>query len=663
MPRGERTTSPQHGARRKPSSPSPGKYGEKEYRDALKSHYGRLLRLSQKTVGRPNQRESVMLDKIRQLERQLQDEQGLQSETWDPIRARLQNADLVARDRDMQINIYGLETSFQSIANMDSAFEKEMHSAINNLDDVEEEFRFKTLPGAPSFRETRAQRKSRRMGATRTNGRKFSLATRLPRLENTAPLGGREGRRVAHAQKLTGASASPSATSSGAKGTWGFPAFFGPSDYGEAAIQNRHKNLQLERSQEMTESDHMNREEEEQRTVRMLIEAEEREQDYEKFSIFAGRFGPLEGELFCMTRRPGRLYEHLAYASATLMQIWWKIMWPHRKIVKENAARLLQRRWRGRQAREMFKYMRLNEDKVKLCIRRLFHKLQLTIMEHWKQYTSQQLRMKRLMKRVMQGMEKHIVDTWRDSARELVQEREEKLRKAMARFINRQKYQVLFQWSDYAQRMLRVKAFMRRQMAAFEHTIFQDWADYVYGVVAARKELAASITIQRVSRGHLGRLRWKDRFETYTIAVLCMQRLVRGHLGRRRFDMYHREQQRQIRRHARRIERESRRKELEARKREEMERLEVENKIATEAADRVEFEFSKALKINISMLSKASFRARDEVNAKMKEMALRNGKAPERKLAIQEVIRDKRKNAMESARNDFRVDNPVIVLL
>ena len=120
----------------------------------------------------------------------------------------------------------------------------------------------------------------------------------------------------------------------------------------------------------------MNREEEEQRTVRMLIEAEEREQDYEKFSIFAGRFGPLEGELFCMTRRPGRLYEHLAYASATLMQIWWKIMWPHRKIVKENAARLLQRRWRGRQAREMFKYMRLNEDKVKLCIRRLFHKLQ-----------------------------------------------------------------------------------------------------------------------------------------------------------------------------------------------------------------------------------------------------------------------------------------------
>ena len=94
-----------------------------------------------------------------------------------------------------------------------------------------------------------------------------------------------------------------------------------------------------------------------------------------------------------------------------------------------------------------------------------------------------------------------------------------------------------------------------------------------------------------------------------------------------------------------------------------MERLEIENKIATEAADRVEFEFSNALKINISMLSKASFRARDEVNAKMKEMALRNGKTPERKLAIEEVIRYKRESAMKSARDDFHVDNPVIVHL
>ena len=56
------------------STPNDSKvFRENEYRNALNRHYGRLLKLSKKTVGQPSEREVVMLGKIKKLEAQLQE--------------------------------------------------------------------------------------------------------------------------------------------------------------------------------------------------------------------------------------------------------------------------------------------------------------------------------------------------------------------------------------------------------------------------------------------------------------------------------------------------------------------------------------------------------------------------------------------------------------
>ena len=133
----------------------------------------------------------------------------------------------------------------------------------------------------------------------------------------------------------------------------------------------------------------MSAEEEEQKAIERLIVAESRERDYEIFIVLADRFGALPPELFCTSRQPGRLYENLIYASATLLQLWWKIIWPHRKVIKEVAARLLQKIWRGRQSRLVYRAMLYNEEKVKLCLRRLFFKLQIRVLVNWQSYARQ----------------------------------------------------------------------------------------------------------------------------------------------------------------------------------------------------------------------------------------------------------------------------------
>ena len=121
------------------------------YKAALNKHYGRLLKLSEATVGRPSQREIVMLEKIRKLENRLAEERELQTESWNPLREKITTKALSTRDRDIQIGIYSIEVSMQSISTIDSAFDKVLKSAADELIEVEEEFRTRTLPGAPKF--------------------------------------------------------------------------------------------------------------------------------------------------------------------------------------------------------------------------------------------------------------------------------------------------------------------------------------------------------------------------------------------------------------------------------------------------------------------------------------------------------------------------------
>ena len=610
------------------------------YKAALNIHYGRLLKLSEATVGRPSQREIVMLEKIRKLENRLAEERELQTESWNPLREKITTKALSTRDRDIQIGIYSIEVSMQSISTIDSAFDKVLKSAADELIEVEEEFRTRTLPGAPKF------------------GKHVSI-----NLNNN-----KHTRKKNHAQRIIGGSHIPSkhqaVTKIPATIASSFPVYF--SDNLNASTGGGGQKIELTG---------MSAEEEEQKAIERLIVAESRERDYEIFIVLADRFGALPPELFCTSRQPGRLYENLIYASATLLQLWWKIIWPHRKLIKEVAARLLQKIWRGRQSRLVYRAMLYNEEKVKLCLRRLFFKLQIRVLVNWQSYAQQCGKVKAFARRMMQGMEKHVFETWRAKATALRREREERVRLAIAKYFNRFKYKILHQWDDYTQKMKKMKAMLSRRMSALEHVFFSDWALYVKRIIRGRNRLKGALTIQRFGRGMIGRRKWDKRHQKYTLAVQSIQRIVRGHLGRRKTDIKLRNVQKRLRKAARRARRDQLRTMHEISAQKEGQRLKGEDVAMEKAADVAVETFMKNIRPRLFVVLKGKERRqmlsdKRQLNArflfleseyragKISVQRNKNVKSSLSQLAIQQLSAERGEAARKEARIMYRQQHP-----
>ena len=586
-------------------------FEEEAYSDALTHHYGKLLHMSRHLVGAPSERETVMLEKIRKLETELEDERQLASSDWDPIRARVEGSRSASqRDRDIQINIYGLETSMQSVATMDSAFAAMMKTAASEVEDVERTFRNRVSIGAPNFKKNRRQAgKSIGKGGKGGKGNNRSSPNKKQRQQqqqhssstgnlhnssNNNNNGGMAGRQM---KRLTGGTQLPHVhlkqTPATKNQTWGFPVFYTPGDYGPEAEQKRERAIRAESLRTNGEKLRMQEEEEEQRAISRLIESEEREADYEKFVILADRFGPLDGELFCMSRRPGRLYEHLTYASGTLLQIWWKIMYPHRREVKVAAVRLLQRVYRGKLGRERYAMLRHYEDNVGVMLRRIMNRALFSVFSKWHEYTEQRAAAKRLIRKIMNRLTSFTFDLWHQTSNEQITERNEKLRLAMARMLNRKMYRIFKIWEEDVNAIKKVKNMMRRHMMGTLHRMFEDWKNASVYEKQNRIEHEAASFLQRIWRGHRGYVDFQRRYVVTTAACFHIGRIVRGHLARRSVDAMKRTKQRRIRREARTLRREARRAELEARWVREKERLADEAKVLHDAEMNAVREFNK----------------------------------------------------------------------
>jgi len=640
-------------------------FKEAAYTDALTSHYGKLLHMSRHLVGAPSERETVMLEKIRKLEAELEDERQLASSDWDPIRARVEGSRSASqRDRDIQINIYGLETSMQSVATMDSAFAAMMKAAVSEVEDVERTFRNRVSIGAPNFGKNR-----RRAGQKKSSSNKKSKL-RQHGSSSSSSTGDlhRSKQDLAQLQmnRLTGGTQLPHVhlkqTPAVKNQTWGFPIFYTPGDYGPEGEQKRERAVRAETLRTHSEQLRMQEEEEEQRAISRLIESEEREADYEKFVILADRFGPLDGELFCMSRRPGRLYEHLSYASATLLQIWWKIMWPHRRVVKVAAAELLQRVYRGKMGRERYKILRHYEDNVGVMLRRIMNRATHLVWSKWYDYTQQQMRAKRLIRKIMNRLTSFTFDLWHTTSTEQINERKEKLRLAMARMINAKMYRVFRLWEEDVNAIKRVKAMMRRHMMGTKHKMFEDWKNVTFYEKQHRIENNAASFLQRVWRGHRGYVDFQRRYVVTAAACITIGRLVRGHLARRRVDAMRRTEQRRIRREARTLRREARRAEFEARWVREKQRLEDEAKVLYDAEMDAVREFNKT--------TRRTKVVRVELKKRTKLIRRRHteetGDKMSHKAASQEALRQLESDAIEHnrliAQRLFRAVHPVIIL-
>eukprot|EP00949_MAST-11_sp_MAST-11-sp1_P000454 g454.t1 len=623
-------------------------FHQEEYRSALNKHYGNLLKLTRDTIGRPTERELIMLGKIRSLEDDLEKERALQSEEWDPVRARMEAVSNGAqRDRDLQVNIYGLETAMQSVATMDAAFSSMMESAAREVEDVEESFKRKVSIGAPNFNLSRQR-------ARKDAERRRKLKINFP--------GSVKQKREDQAKRLTGGSqvGHPHVAQNAATEMWGFPVYFGPGDFGPAAKKKRERARRAEELRVKSENLRMKEEEEEQRSIARLIEAEERERDYEKFVILADRFGALDGELFCSTTRPGRLYEHLAYASGTLLQIWWKIMWPHRKKVKVEAALFLQRLYRGRLGRRRYKIQRRYEDNVKMCLKRMANRALHATWDSWRHFTNRAVGVRRLMRKVVHGNMLHTFEMWADGAAEQREEREEKLRIAARRLVHRQLVSCLAKWVEEVQKILSVKRFMKRMIMGFEARIFLDWSEHVREQVRMRKEIAAASLIQRCYRGSMGRKRYRIIFLRKDGATREIQRIVRGHLGRRKFDIARMEAQRRIRKEIRAAKRASRRAVLEKNQEEELERLQREEQELAKVAEIATLDFAKSVKKRTPLKKRLKARTKELQREHRAEKQGKLKSKDARKKAMDELRNEVIGASVESARAAFREQHPVI---
>lgn len=561
------------------------------YREALNRHYGKLLKMSRQMVGQPSEREQVMLGKIRKLEKELDEERQLAGPEWDPVRARVSGArSSTKRDRDIQVNIYALETSMQSVATMDAAFAAVMKSAVAEVDSVEKVFENRVSIGAPNFKRNRRRRKQLAAAEARksmhrapkhhakTAGLVTNTAGKRPEPMRLAK--SESERKVQQMQRITGGTQLPHVhlvqKPATHNATWGFPVFTAPGDYGPEAHRKKERAARAEMLRTKTERLRMQEEEEEQKAISRLIESEEREADYEKFVILADRFGALDGELFCMSRRPGKLYEHLVYASATLIQIWWKIMWPHRKEVMLDAVLMVQRVFRGKIGRDRYTRLRAYEDNVAVMLRRIMNRAVYATFSSWQAYTVQQTGAKKLIRKIMRRVESMSFTLWSTNVREIVDDRNEKLRKAMARMLNKRMYACMVKWQEFWQKNLRIKSLMRRQLMGLKGRVYEEWRDYTRSQVRMRREHQACLLIQRSFRGHSGRKFFRRKFRRETRAAVKISRIVRGHLGRQRYDYLQRQEQQRVRRMARTLRRESMRQQMEQLWKMEKQRIEAE---------------------------------------------------------------------------------------
>ena len=652
-------------------------FNEDTYKTALNAHYRQLLKLSQATVGQPSSREMVMLNKISSLEKKIADDQALQAHQWDPLRDRINLDTSTSRDADIQIGIYGIQVSMQSIATIDSAFDTALNSALQEVTQLETKLETHASHGAPKLGKSRIRRglleeshASDKIGTVARYTFSHAIACQKPTHSSTVQYS--ESKQTSHMKRLINGSHISSEASARKISTSMFshvPVYFS-DNYRASVGSSKFKTNKVEVSK-------MTAEEEEHKAIERLISSETLEKDFEIFVLRADRYGALPAEMFCSTRNPGRLYENLIYASATLLQLWWKILWPHRKALKESAALLLQKIWRGRQCRIKFQKVLLNEEKVKAHMKKLIFRSQACAFFTWQLHVEQNKKIKYFMGQIMVGMKKNVFEKWSKACRFLCQERKHKLQRTIKNKLDKVKLRIFYAWNEYARKMIKMKEKLARHMSRIEHTCFFAWANSVRDTVVHKQQLKCAVTIQRVFRGFCGRNMWLSRHATFTNACTSIQKLRRGHLARRKAKLllsYKRKRHRSVARNMRRSQLRLKQSLLLAKERE---RLNIENRVMDKAGRAAKSKFIKTIRSKFGVLLYGQRRQEilvDKNAVKKRVLCLRResfaGKISIKidhsdessliELAIKQIISERIQFARKKAKKSFRQVHPKI---
>ena len=309
---------------------------------------------------------------------------------------------------------------------------------------------------------------------------------------------------------------------------WGFPEYVRPGVYGVEGTEKAKNEADYDKRIAKGEWARMAREEIEQRETDAILLRKAREDDYNRFAKASNVCGPMsEMDFFCALR-PGRLYEQRAYVSACRIQLWSLIWVPRRYSNRLEASLHIQRIGRGFLAKKLLTTL--------LKIKRNVHKMKMRARDSsfrtwWTQWNNKRLA-QRMMARLFNKELGLRWDRWCKYIEMIQEERLQVLAKVYKKMANAKLSRHFVIWAEYVPHAKKIRRLMWKVMASHKFYLFDTWANNVEDIVEDRKEMSASIAIQRVYRGRLGRQYASQRKKALSTIAYLLQRVVRGHIGR-----------------------------------------------------------------------------------------------------------------------------------
>eukprot|EP00947_MAST-08B_sp_MAST-8B-sp1_P002161 g2161.t1 len=264
---------------------------------------------------------------------------------------------------------------------------------------------------------------------------------------------------------------------------WGFPVHFSP----EADVARRwaEHDAALARG----EAKRMFEEERRQRRVELDIEAEERAKDRVLFTYLVSRYGPLRGELFSVSSRPGEVYHKMVRDAASCIRLWWQSFYPGVVQRKTEAALFMQKIHRGTGARRLALDRRRKEENVKRMARRIIHRHVVASWQSWVAYTNKSVRIKALFLRAVGPLKMEALHAWADVVAGQREENQRRLHAAGKMWIHQKLARPWNAWSGTVRRTREVKRMIARHWGKVEGKLFQRWAHWARERISARFEI------------------------------------------------------------------------------------------------------------------------------------------------------------------------------
>lgn len=276
---------------------------------------------------------------------------------------------------------------------------------------------------------------------------------------------------------------------------WGFAVHFSPKrDAARRRLAHDARVAHRERKR-------MEEEERGQRRLELGREACARAHDRILFTELVTRYGPLAGELYCVSSRPGDVYHKLVRDAASRIRAWWTRYYPDRMTRSAESAMLLQKLYRGHSGRGQGLARRRKEEMARKMCRRLLLRDVAAGFDGWSAFAVKSARVKALFLRAVAPLKMEALHAWREAVRKQRRERQDRLDRAGKRMVHRRLVGPFATWCVLVTRNVGTRRLLQRHWGSVTQRVVARWSKWAGQRVAARREIETTGSLRdRASR-------------------------------------------------------------------------------------------------------------------------------------------------------------------